>query len=219
PASEPVYTAVSANGKSAVLLSVNRQPDSNTVQVADAVHSEMAAIRSSLPTSVELRPFYDQSDIVQESITSVRDAIVIGLFLAGLIIWLFLRDWGTAVMTAVPQSRRNSQMIRPARMVVTFIAMKLLGQSFNLMTMGGLAAAVGLVIDDKIVVVENIVLHRDKGEGPLQATASALKEITVPLIGSTLTPIVVFLPLITITGVTGAFFSALAIPMSVSVLW
>jgi multidrug efflux pump subunit AcrB len=86
------------------------------------------------------------------------------------------------------------------------------------MTLGGLAAAVGLVIDDKIVVVENIVLHRDKGEGPLQATASALKELTVPLIGSTLTPIVVFLPLITITGVTGSFFGALAIAMSVALL-
>src|SRR5262249_2983221 len=88
----------------------------------------------------------------------------------------------------------------------------------NLMTLGGLAAAVGLVIDDKIVVVENIVLHRDGGEGPFEATASALKELTVPLIGSTLTPIVVFLPLITITGVTGTFFGALAIAMSVSLL-
>src|SRR5262249_38299731 len=92
------------------------------------------------------------------------------------------------------------------------------GQSFNLMTLGGLAAAVGIVIDDKIVVVENIVLHRDSGQGPLEATASALKELTVPLIGSTLTPIVVFLPLITITGVTGTFFSALAIAMSVALL-
>jgi len=208
-ATEPVYTSVSANGKPAVLLSVNRQPDSNTVQVADEVHNEMAAIRSSLPTGVDVRPFYDQSNIVQESISSVRDAIVIGLFLSGLIIWLFLRDWGTAVMTG---------LVVPVTMVVTFIAMKLLGQSFNLMTLGGLAAAVGLVIDDKIVVVENIVLHRDKGEGPLQATASALKEITVPLIGSTLTPIVVFLPLITITGVTGTFFGALAIAMSVALL-
>ena len=206
---EPVYTSVSANGKPAVLLSVNRQPDSNTVQVADAVHKEMAALKSSLPSGVDVRPFYDQSGIVQESISSVRDAIIIGLFLSGLIIWLFLRDWGTAVMTG---------LVVPVTMVLTFIAMKLLGQSFNLMTLGGLAAAVGLVIDDKIVVVENIVLHRDKGEGPLQATASALKEITVPLIGSTLTPIVVFLPLITITGVTGSFFSALAIAMSVALL-
>src|SRR5207249_12079763 len=87
---------------------------------------------------------------------------------------------------------------------------------FNLMTLGGLAAAVGLVIDDKIVMVENIVLHRDGGEGPLQATASALEELTIPLIGSTLTPIVVFLPLITITAVSGTFFRALAIAMSVA---
>jgi CzcA family heavy metal efflux pump len=209
PAVEPVYTAVTANGKSAVLLSLNRQPDSNTVQVADEVHAEIDAIKPALPAGVDLGLFYDQSDVVVASISSVRDAILIGLFLAALIIWLFLRDWGTAVMTG---------LVVPATMVVTFIAMKLLGQSFNLMTLGGLAAAVGLVIDDKIVVVENIVLHRDKGEGPLQATASALRELTVPLIGSTLTPIVVFLPLITITGVTGTFFGALAITMSVSLL-
>lgn len=205
----PVYTVVSANGKPALLLSVNRQPDSNTVQVADEVHKEMESIRPTLTSGVEMRPFYDQSNIVTESIASVRDAIIIGLFLAGFIIWLFLRDWGTAVMTG---------LVVPVTMVVTFIAMKILGQSFNLMTLGGMAAAVGLVIDDKIVVVENIVLHRDGGEGPLQATASALKELTVPLIGSTLTPIVVFLPLITITGVTGTFFSALAIAMSVALL-
>jgi multidrug efflux pump subunit AcrB len=209
PAVEPVYTAVSANGRPAVLLSVNRQPDSNTIEVADEVHREMASIRPTLPAGVEMRPFYDQSDIVKGSIASVRDAIVVGLLLAGLIIWLFLRDWGTAIMTG---------LVVPVTMVVTFIAMKVLGQTFNLMTLGGLAAAVGLVIDDKIVVVENVVLHRDGGEGPLQATALALKELTVPLIGSTLTPIVVFLPLITITGVTGTFFSALAIAMSVSLL-
>ena len=205
----PNYTSVSANGKSAVLLSVNRQIDSNTVQVADEVHKEMDAIRPILPPGIEMRPFYDQSGIVNESIRSVRDAIIIGLVLAAFIIWLFLRDWGTAVMTG---------LVVPVTMVVTFIAMKLLGQSFNLMTLGGLAAAVGLAIDDKIVVVENIVLHRDSGQGPLEATASALKELTVPLIGSTLTPIVVFLPLITITGVVGTFFSALAIAMSVSLL-
>jgi CzcA family heavy metal efflux pump len=208
-ASEPVYTVVTADGKPAVLVSVNRQPDSNTIQVADAVHQEMAVIARSLPAGVQVRPFYDQSTIVQESIASVRDAIAIGLFLSGAIIWLFLRDWGTAVMTG---------LVVPVTMIVTFIAMRLLGQSFNLMTLGGLAAAVGLVIDDSIVVVENVVLHRDNGEGPLQATASALKELIVPLVGSTLTPIVVFLPLITITGVTGTFFTALAIAMSVALL-
>ncbi len=209
PSSAPVYTVVTANGKPAVLVSINRQPNSNTVEVANEVHQEIETLRSSLPSGVDLRVFYDQSNIVRESIASVRDAIVIGLLLAGFIIWLFLRDWGTALMTG---------LVIPVAIFVTFIAMKILGQSFNMMTLGGLAAAGGLIIDDAIVVVENIVLHRDGGEGPLEATASALKELTIPLVGSTLTPIVVFLPLISITGVTGTFFRALAISMSVSLL-
>ncbi len=209
PASAPAYTVVTANGKPAVLVSINRQPDSNTVEVANEVNQEIQRIRPSLPAGVELNVFYDQSNIVRESIGSVRDAIIVGLLLAGFIIWLFLRDWGTALMTG---------LVIPVAIFVTFIAMKILGQSFNMMTLGGLAAAGGLVIDDAIVVVENIVLHRDGGEGPLEATASALKELTIPLVGSTLTPIVVFLPLITITGVTGTFFRALAISMSVSLL-
>jgi multidrug efflux pump subunit AcrB len=209
PSSAPAYTVVTANGKPAVLLSISRQPDSNTVDVANLVHQQIDALRPTLPAGVELNVFYDQSNIVRESIGSVRDAIIIGLLLAGFIIWLFLRDWGTALMTG---------LVIPVAIFVTFIAMKILGQSFNMMTLGGLAAAGGLIIDDAIVVVENIVLHRDGGEGPLEAVSSALKELTVPLIGSTLTPIVVFLPLISITGVTGTFFRALAIAMSVSLL-
>jgi multidrug efflux pump subunit AcrB len=209
PSSAPAYTVVTANGKPAVLVSISRQPDSNTVDVANEVNREIATLRPSLPAGVNLSVFYDQSNIVRESIGSVRDAIIIGLLLAGFIIWLFLRDWGTALMTG---------LVIPVAIFVTFIAMKVLGQSFNMMTLGGLAASGGLVIDDAIVVVENIVLHRDGGEGPLEATSAALKELTVPLIGSTLTPIVVFLPLISITGVTGTFFRALAISMSVSLL-
>ncbi len=209
PSSAPNYTVVTANGKPAVLLSISRQPESNTVDVANLVHQEIETLRAKLPAGVDLNVFYDQSNIVRESIASVRDAIIIGLLLAGFIIWLFLRDIGTALMTG---------LVIPVAIFVTFIAMKILGQSFNMMTLGGLAAAGGLVIDDAIVVVENIVLHRDGGEGRLEAVNSALKELTVPLIGSTLTPIVVFLPLISITGVTGTFFRALAIAMSVSLL-
>ena len=209
PSYAPAYTIVTANGKPAVLVSIDRQFESNTVQVANEVHQLMEDMRPSLPAGVNLQVFYDQSNIVKASINSVRDAIVIGLFLSGVIIWLFLRDWGTAIMTG---------LVVPVTIMVTFIVMKIMGQSFNMMTLGGLAAAGGLVIDDAIVVVENIVLHRDGGEGPLQATASALKELTIPLVGSTLTPIVVFLPLISITGVTGTFFRALAIAMSVSLL-
>ena len=209
PEVKPVYTIVTANGKPSVLLNINRQPDSNTVQVANEVHAEIAQIRKTLPPGIELTPFYDQAIIVSDSIKSVRDAILLGLVLASIIMVLFLRDWGTSIVAG---------LVIPVTVAVTFIALKLFGQSFNLMTLGGLAAAVGLVIDDAIVVVENIVLHRDAGENRFEAIRSALNEITVPLIGSTITPIVVFIPLIAITGVTATFFSALAVTVSVSLL-
>jgi multidrug efflux pump subunit AcrB len=204
---KPVYTVVTSNGKPAVLLSITRQPDANTVQVANEVHQEIASIRRALPPGVKLTPFYDQSEIVNESIKSVRDAILIGIALASLIIVLFLRDWGTSFVAAT---------VIPITVVVSCIFIKVLGMSFNLMTLGGMAAAVGLVIDDAIVVVENVALHRQVGQGRLEAIRSALSEITVPLIGSTITPIVVFVPLIGISGVTGLFFRALAITVSVS---
>ena len=209
PSVKPVYTVVTANGKPAVLLNINRQPDGNTVQVADEVHSEIERIRKTLPPGIQIQPFYDQSIIVSESIKSVRDAILLGLILASVILVVFLRDWGTSLVAG---------LVIPVTVLVTFIALKLMGETFDLMTLGGLAAAVGLVIDDAIVVVENIVLHRDLGQTRLEAIRSALKEISVPLIGSTITPVVVFIPLIVITGVTGVFFRALAVTMTVSLL-
>ena len=205
----PVYTVVTANQKPAVLLNVYRQPDSNTVQVADAVHAEIGNLQKGLPPGVDLRPFYDQSELVDDSIKSVRDAIVLGLVLASLIMVLFLRDWGTSLVAG---------LVIPATIGVTFITLKVMGQSFNLMTLGGLAAAVGLVIDDAIVVVENIVMHRDAGQSRAEAIRSAIHEIRVPLVGSTITPIVVFLPLISITGVTGVFFRALAVTVGMALL-
>ena len=209
PGVKPLYTVVTANGKPAVLLNVNRQPATNTVAVAEEVHAEVARIRQGLPPGIQLQPFYDQSEIVTDSIKSVRDAILIGLLLASMIMVLFLREWGTSAVAA---------LVIPVTVLITFIVLKVLGLSFNLMTLGGLAAAVGLVIDDAIVVVENVALHRDAGQGRLEAIHSALQEITVPLIGSTITPIVVFLPLIAITGVTGVFFRALAITVGASLL-
>jgi CzcA family heavy metal efflux pump len=207
PSVAPVYTIVTANGKPAVLFNVNRQPDGNTLDVANEVHAQIEEIRPTLPPGVHVEPFYDQSTIVRESIASVRDAVLLGLVLSSIILVLFLRDWGTSLVAG---------LVIPATLLITFIVLKLTGQTFNLMTLGGLAAAVGLVIDDAIVVLENIVLHRDAGQGRLEAIQSALKEMTVPLIGSTITPIVVFLPLVSITGVTGTFFRALAVTMTVS---
>jgi len=205
----PVYTMVKANGKSAVLLSVDRQPDSNTLAVADEVHQQIQALQPSLPPGIHLEPFYDQSTIVRDSISSVRDAVLIGIVLSVIILILFLRDWGASLIAG---------LVIPTTLLITCIALRLFGQSFNLMTLGGLAAAVGLVIDDAIVVLENIVLHRDAGQSRFQSIASALHELFIPLLGSTITPIVVFLPLISIAGVTGSFFRALAITMTVALL-
>jgi CzcA family heavy metal efflux pump len=209
PSEAPVYTMVTANGKPAVLLSVNRQPESNTLQVANEVHQKIVDLRSTLPPGVHLEAFYDQSTIVSDSIASVRDAVLLGILFSSAILVLFLRDWGSSFVAA---------LVIPVTLLFTFIVLRLTGQSFNLMTLGGLAAAVGLVIDDAIVVLENIVLHRDAGESRFRAIQSALREITIPLIGSTITPIVVFLPLISTTGVFGSFFRALAITMTVSLL-
>jgi len=209
PSVKPLYTVVRADGKPAVLLNIKRQPDSNTVEVADAVHAEVDDIRKTLGKGVTLQAFYDQSDLVKASIQSVRDAILIGLILAAVILVLFLRDWGSSIVAG---------LVIPVTIAVTFIALRLLGESFNLMTLGGLAAAVGLVIDDAIVVVENIVMHRDAGQSRSDAIRNAMLEIRAPLIGSTVTPIVVFLPLISITGVTGTFFRALAMTVGVALL-
>jgi len=207
PSVAPVYTVVTANGKPAVLLNVDRQPETNTLDVANEVHALISELTPTLPPGVHLEPFYDQSTIVHDSIASVRDAVLIGILLSSIILVLFLRDWGTSLVAG---------LVIPVTLLITFIVLKLTNQSFNLMTLGGLAAAVGLVIDDAIVVLENIVLHRDAGQTRFQAIQSALRELTVPLIGSTITPIVVFLPLISTAGVTGTFFRALAVTMTVS---
>ncbi len=205
----PVYTAVTANGSPAVLLNVTRQPAGNTVAVADAVAAEIVQLQKKLPSRVRLEPFYDQSELVRESIKSVRDAILIGLVLACVVLFLFLRDWSSSLVAG---------LVIPVTIAVTILFLWMIGESFNLMTLGGLAAAIGLVIDDAIVVVENIVLHRDSGESRVEAVRKALAEITRPLIFSTITPVVVFLPLISVTGVTGSFFRALAVTMTASLL-
>jgi CzcA family heavy metal efflux pump len=206
---EPLYTMVRADGKPAILLNITRQPSSNTVQVADEVAAEVEILKESLPSGVTFKPYYDQSELVRDSIRSVRDAILIGLILATIIIIIFLRDWRSSLVAG---------LVIPTTICITFVFLYFLGESFNLMTLGGLAAAVGLVIDDAIVVVENIVLHRQSGEGRVSAIRKALGEISTPLVFSTITPIVVFLPLISVSGVTGSFFRALAVTMTIALL-
>ena len=206
---EPQYTMVTADGRPAALVNINRQPDANTVAVVDNVKAVLNAIRGQIPKDVRVAAYYDQSLLVRESITSVRDSILIGLLLSVVILYAFLRNWGTTLVAIV---------VIPVTILVTFLAMWLARLSFDLMTLGGVAAAIGLVIDDAIVVVENIHTHMSRGQSRREAVQSAVSEITVPIIGSTITPVVVFLPLTLLTGVTGVFFRSLALTMAVALL-
>lgn len=206
---EPEYTIVTADGHPAALVNVNRQPDANTVAVVDQVRKTLASMRGQIPSDVHVAAYYDQSLLVRDSISSVRDAIIIGLLLSVVILYAFLRNWGTTFVAI---------LVIPVTILVTFLAMWLAHLSFDLMTLGGVAAAIGLVIDDAIVVVENIYTHVSRGQSRREAVRAAVTEITAPIIGSTITPVVVFLPLTILTGVTGVFFRSLAVTMSVALL-
>ena len=206
---EPEYTMVTADGHPAALVNINRQPDANTVAVVDEVRQTLAAMRGQIPSDVHVAAYYDQSLLVRDSINSVRDSILIGLLLSVVILYAFLRNWGTTFVAI---------LVIPVTILVTFLAMWLARLSFDLMTLGGMAAAIGLVIDDAIVVVENIYTHMSRGQNRREAVKTAVSEITAPIIGSTITPVVVFLPLTILTGVTGVFFRSLALTMSVALL-
>ncbi len=206
---EPVFNVVTADGVPAVLLNIRSQPDSSTLDIAAGLQAVLDGLKRDLPADLRIVYFYDQSLFVRESARSVRDAILFGLILSVVIIYFFLKNWGST-LTAI--------VVIPVTVLVTLVAMKAAGLSFNLMTLGGIAAAVGLVIDDAIVVVEAIYARITRGMARLEAIQAAVGEIIRPLAGSTLTPVVVFIPLAFLEGITGVFFRSLALTMVVSLL-
>jgi multidrug efflux pump subunit AcrB len=142
----PQWLHVSEDGRPAVLLNIYEQPDGNAVRIAREVQAKLAATR--LPPGTRLVSWYDQSELVTQSVASVRDAVLIGLVLAALVLLLFLRNWRITLVAAI---------VVPATLAATVLVLTVLGMSFNIMTLGGIAAAVGLLIDDVIVMVEHIV--------------------------------------------------------------
>jgi len=207
---EPVFNVVTAQGERAVLLNIRAQPSgSNIGNIASELNAQLAELRQSLPADVKLSFYYDQSQLVEESVNSVWEAIFIGLLFALLILYAFLKNWGS-VMTAI--------IVIPISVLATVVVMYATKMSFNLMTLGGIAAAIGLIIDDAIVVVEAIHARIVQGEARLHAIRNALREILRPLIASTLTPVVVFIPMAFLDGLPGVFFRALALTMVVSLL-
>jgi len=203
-AEKPIYNIVTANGRPAVLLNVLQQPDGNAVAIAEAVNHELSQIRATLPPDVKISKFYDQSVLVRDSIDSVRDSILIGLVLSMLVLLLFLKSWRTTLIAAI---------VIPIATLIAVLFMKLFSMSFNLMTLGGIAACIGVVIDDAIVMVEAIVVNLAMGQQPNEASRNAIRDLTPALIGSTLTPIVVFVPLVFLGGITAVFFRALAMTL------
>jgi len=197
---------ITGNGRDAVSMSISQQIGANILELKAGVDGVMTSLARVLPTGMKMNRVYDLAQFVEESITSVRDAILIGGFLAIIVLIVFLRDWRLTMIAAVTL---------PMAVIPTFVFMWLFGGTINLMSMGGLAVAIGLVIDDAVVVVENI--HRRSGEGG-SSVVDAVQQLMAPLVSSTLTTVVVFAPLGLLSGVPGQFFRALSMSLSVAVL-
>jgi CzcA family heavy metal efflux pump len=202
----PQWTRVTADGKDAVLFSVYQQPGSNSVQIAADVKAKLDSFRVQLPRGVAVANWYDQSQLVTASASSVRDAILIGIALAAIVLFVFLRNWKITLIAIT---------VVPATLAITVVILSVLGMSFNIMTLGGMAAAVGLIIDDAIVMIEHIVRRlRESKEHVEGRVMEAAREFRRPLVGSSASTLVIFAPLAFLSGVTGAFFKALSITMA-----
>lgn len=204
----PVWQRIVEDGKPAVLFNIYEQPDGNAVKIAQDVEHKLNGLK--LPPGVKLVNWYDQSQLVTQSVSSVRDAVLIGLVLAGLVLLWFLRSWRVTLVAVI---------VVPATLAITVLVLSVLGMTFNIMTLGGIAAAVGLLIDDVIVMVEHIARRAGAkdADGNLAGNAAvmpAAREFMAPLTGSSMATLIVFLPLSFLTGVTGAFSKALSVTMA-----
>ncbi len=205
----PQFNRVTADGKDAVLLNIYGQPGCNTVRIFEDLQHELDQLRVDLPPDMKLAFFYDQSQFVREGVRSVWEAIILGLGLSIIVLYVFLRSAAATFVAA---------LVIPVTVLLTLIGLRLLGMSFNLMTLGGIAAVVGIVIDDAIVVVEAIYAKLLAGHSSVAAVGLAMREVGPALVGSTMTPVVVFLPLAFLDGVPGVFFRALAVTMVIALL-
>ncbi|MHB1949622.1 MAG: efflux RND transporter permease subunit [Gammaproteobacteria bacterium] len=208
----PQWTRVTANGEDAVLLNILQQPGASTISIEKGIKQALADFKNHIPNDIQIKTWYDQSQLVTAAAMSVRDAIIIGAILAVIILYLFLRNLRMTFIVA---------LILPCVLVTSFLLLFLLHMSFNIMTLGGMAAAVGLIIDDGVVMLEHIMRRLSEGHegepthGPV---LSAAMQMLQPLSGSSLATVIIFLPLAFIQGVAGEFFKALAITMATSLI-
>lgn len=201
---------VSVHGRPGMVLNVFRQPNANILDVSEGVAKKLSEISSSLPSDFRMDHAYDESRLVREAIASIFEAIIIGVGLIVVVLLVFLRSWRATILAA---------LTIPLSALSAFGIMALMGQSFNLMSLGGIAIAIGLVIDDAIVVIENIHTQLSKGMDSLSAARQAFHELVAPITSSTITTVVVFVPLGLLSGVAGQFFTALTVTLASAVLY
>jgi CzcA family heavy metal efflux pump len=210
PGTVPQWTRVTADGHDAVIFQVYQQPAGNTVQIAKDINAQIETLkaRRDWPKDVRVANWYDQGELIVASAISVLDAVAVGIGLAAVILLLFLRNLKVTLIAAVTV---------PAVLATTILMLWVLNMSFNIMTLGGMAAAVGLILDDAIVMIEHGIRRLRGGEGDYrQRLTTAATEFTRPLVGSSASTIIIFAPLAFLSGVTGAFFKALSLTMATS---
>jgi CzcA family heavy metal efflux pump len=210
PDTVPQWLKVTADGRDAVLVNVYQQPGGNTVQIAKDIKAKLAHFQPQIPNGVKISNWYDQSELILASAGSVRDAIIIGCLLGAAVLLLFLRSLKITLIAVV---------VVPTVLASTVVLLHLFNMSFNIMTLGGMAAAVGLIIDDVIVMLEHIIRRLRSDSGPRKGRVLlAAGEFFQPLVGSSSATIIIFLPLAFLSGVTGAFFKALSFTMAAALL-
>ncbi len=208
--SAPDWTRVNADGHPAVIIQAFQQPAGNTIAMADALAEVISTVRHRLPADVTIATWYDQSELIRASAASVRDAVLIGAALAAIVLMLFLDSLTLTIIAA---------LAIPAVLTTTALLLLVCGQSFNIMSLGGMAAAVGLIVDDAIVMVEHLMRRAQEGRTPQRRDIlMSAWEFTRPLAVSSAATIIIFAPLGFLTGVTGAFFKVLSLTMAASLV-
>jgi CzcA family heavy metal efflux pump len=204
-----IFIATESNQHPAVLITIIKQPGTNAVGIMQKVDEKLAELKPALPVEVQISKWYDMTRFIRSSINNVRDSILIGAFLTMLILLAFLRRLRITLVTVI---------IIPVAVLLSFIFIRLTGMNLSVMSLGGLAAAIGILVDNAIVVVENIERHLEMGKTRKEAVVEATGEIISPLLSATLTTLVVLVPLVFLTGVPGIFFKALALTLTLAIL-
>lgn len=205
------YIKVNANGKESILVAVIKQPNSNLISLSDAMTAKVQDLKKILPKGITIKPFYEQASFVNDAVRSVTDSLLIGLLLAIIVAVLFLKSVKASATILI---------IIPVTLGLTLIVLYLTGQTFNIMTLGAIAAALGLIIDDAIVVVEQI--HRTHEEHPDEPTVTLLQKaihyLFPAMVGSSISTIVIFIPFILMSGVAGSYFKVLTDTMIITLV-